>query len=259
MVIAALGILFVRKAVHAALLLAVVMISLAILYAVPRRAVPLRGADHRLHRRDPDAVPLRADAGRCRRLRLGRRDDPWPAGARHHRRAAARPGARHRPQPDLARHGGRPRRGQRGRQHRGARRHPVLALRLRLRDHQRAAHHRCRRRDGAGPPRAADAEVVAGRPGRPAGPRLRRARPAPRPAAGARRLRPAQRGRHPGPAARRHRRRVLGVAGPRRARHGAVGAGDGRRRTCGGAAAQRSTGTRARTRPPPRRDEEETA
>src|ERR687897_151451 len=34
MVLAALGILFVRKAVHAALLLAVVMISLAILYAV---------------------------------------------------------------------------------------------------------------------------------------------------------------------------------------------------------------------------------
>src|SRR5437868_10212742 len=33
MVIAALGILFVRKAVHAAMLLAVVMISLAILYA----------------------------------------------------------------------------------------------------------------------------------------------------------------------------------------------------------------------------------
>src|SRR3954471_22569832 len=33
MVIAALGILFVRKAVHAALLLAVVMISLAVLYA----------------------------------------------------------------------------------------------------------------------------------------------------------------------------------------------------------------------------------
>src|SRR3954447_3877383 len=34
MVLAALGILFVRKAVHAALLLAVVMISLAMLYAV---------------------------------------------------------------------------------------------------------------------------------------------------------------------------------------------------------------------------------
>src|SRR5215218_10685812 len=34
MVLAAVGILFVRKAVHAALLLAVVMISLAILYAV---------------------------------------------------------------------------------------------------------------------------------------------------------------------------------------------------------------------------------
>ena len=34
MVLAALGILFVRKAVHAALLLAVVMMSLAVLYAV---------------------------------------------------------------------------------------------------------------------------------------------------------------------------------------------------------------------------------
>ena len=34
MVLAALGLLFVRKAVHAALLLAVVMISLAVLYAV---------------------------------------------------------------------------------------------------------------------------------------------------------------------------------------------------------------------------------
>src|SRR4051812_34892352 len=34
MVVAALGILFVRKAVHAALLLAVVMVSLAVLYAV---------------------------------------------------------------------------------------------------------------------------------------------------------------------------------------------------------------------------------
>ena len=34
MVLAALSILFVRKAVHAALLLAVVMISLAVLYAV---------------------------------------------------------------------------------------------------------------------------------------------------------------------------------------------------------------------------------
>ena len=38
MVLAALGILFVRKAVHAALLLAVVMISLAVLYAAPAPA-----------------------------------------------------------------------------------------------------------------------------------------------------------------------------------------------------------------------------
>ena len=44
MVAAALGILFVRKAVHAALLLAVVMISLAFLYAV-LDADPVETAD----------------------------------------------------------------------------------------------------------------------------------------------------------------------------------------------------------------------
>ena len=63
----------------------------------PRGAVPVRGADHRLHRRDPDALPVRADAGRRRRVRLGRRDDPGPARAGHRLRPAARPGARHRP------------------------------------------------------------------------------------------------------------------------------------------------------------------
>src|SRR3546814_9053351 len=44
MVIAALGILFVRKAVHAALLLAVVMISLAVLYAILE--APFRSEEH---------------------------------------------------------------------------------------------------------------------------------------------------------------------------------------------------------------------
>ena len=57
MVIAALGILFVRKAVHAALLLAVVMISLAVLYAALDAPFLFVGPDHRLHRRDPDALP----------------------------------------------------------------------------------------------------------------------------------------------------------------------------------------------------------
>ena len=77
---AALGILFGRKAVHAALLLAVVMIGLAAAVPGAARAVPVRGADHRLHRRDPDAVPVRADAGRRRRVRLGRRDDQGGSG-----------------------------------------------------------------------------------------------------------------------------------------------------------------------------------
>ena len=48
---------------------------------------------------------------------------------------------------------------------------------------------------------------------------VRRARPAPRPAAPTRRVRPAQRGRHPGPAAGRHAGRGLGLPrarGPRR-------------------------------------------
>ena len=48
-----------RKAVHAALLLAVVMICLAILYLVQGAPFLGRRADHRLHRRDHDAVPLR--------------------------------------------------------------------------------------------------------------------------------------------------------------------------------------------------------
>ena len=197
----------------------------------PRRAVPVRGPDHRLHRRHLDAVPLRGDVGRRRRLRLGRRDDPGPAGAGHPRRPAARPGARHRAEPDRARHRRGSRRGQRGRQRAGRRRHLVLPLRVRLRDHQRPADHRRCRRDGARPPRAAGPQAEPGRPRQPAGPRLRRARAPPRRAAAAWRLRPPQRGRHPGPAARRHRRRGIGVARARRPRHGAVGAGDGRRRT----------------------------
>ena len=54
------------------------------------RAVPLRGADHRLHRRDLDAVPVRADARRRGRLRLGGRDHPRPAALRRGRRPGLR-------------------------------------------------------------------------------------------------------------------------------------------------------------------------
>ena len=134
------------------------------LYAVARGAVPLRGADHRLHRRDPDAVPVRADAGRRRRLRLGGGDDPRPAAAGDASAACCSAWCSSSAlAPDHPRHRGRPRRGQRGRQHPGARQHPLLPLRLRLRGHQRAADHRGRRRDGARPPRAAHPE---GHPGR---------------------------------------------------------------------------------------------
>ena len=66
-------------------------------------------------------------------------------------------------------------------------------------------------------------------PGPPADARLRREGHPPRAAAAPRRLRPPQRGRHPGAAARRHRRRGLGLPGARRPRHGALRAGPGRR------------------------------
>ena len=175
------------------------------------------------------------------------------------RRPAARRGAGGRPRPDLARHRGRPRRGQRGRQHPGARQHPVLPLRLRLRDHQRAADHRRRRRDGARPPRAAHARS------RPR-PTLAAQRVtdyaetghAPRSAAAPGRLRPPQRGRHPGAAARRHRRADLGLPGARRPRHGPLRAGarpttSSAIETQIGWCAARRPRRRPRRRPPPRK------
>ena len=59
--------------------------------------------------------------------------------------------------------------------------------------------------------------------------RLRRLRQAPRPAADTRCVRPPQRRRHPGAAARRHGVRGLGLAGPRGTRHRPVRTGHGRR------------------------------
>ncbi|CAA9403447.1 MAG: NADH-ubiquinone oxidoreductase chain J, partial [uncultured Nocardioides sp.] len=194
-----------------------------------RGAVPVRRADHRLHRRHPHALPLRAHARRGRCVRLRRGDDQ---GSAHHGHRA-RPGLRgrpgHRVRPDLARHRGRSRGGQHRRQHRAAREHPVLALRLRLRGHQRAADHRGDGRDGARPPRAPDSQGLPVLARRTADAGLRRAGQAPRSAARPRRLRPSQRRRHPGAAARRHRVGGFGVPGPGSAWRHAVGAHHGRR------------------------------
>ena len=90
MVLAALGILFVRKAVHAALLLAVVMISLAVLYAVldapflfAVQIIVYTGAILMLFLFVLMLVGVDASDSR-------RRDDPGPAGAGDRRRPAAR-------------------------------------------------------------------------------------------------------------------------------------------------------------------------
>ena len=58
------------------------MLCLGVFYVAAGRAVHRHGADHRLHRRDHDAVPVRADAGRPGRLRLADRDAARPAGRR---------------------------------------------------------------------------------------------------------------------------------------------------------------------------------
>ena len=75
----AIGMVLLRNAIHSALSLVATMMS-------PRRVLPDRagpvprpGADHRLHRRDHDLVPVRADARRPRLVRLARRDAARPA------------------------------------------------------------------------------------------------------------------------------------------------------------------------------------
>ena len=131
MVIAALGILFVRKAVHAALLLAVVMISLAILYAALEapflfavQIIVYTGAILMLFLFVLMLVGVDASDSVVETIR-GQRVLAILGGLLLGMVLVDRP------RPDLARHRGRPRRGQRGRQHPGAREHPVLPLRLR--------------------------------------------------------------------------------------------------------------------------------
>ena len=158
MVAAALGILFVRKAVHAALLLAVVMICLAVLYAVLEapflfavQIIVYTGAILMLFLFVLMLVGVDASDSVVETIK-GQRLLAAVAGLllgvrARHRRSARSPSA---PPSGLEEAND-------GRQHPGARQHPVLPLRLRLRGHQRAADHRGRRRDGAGPPRAAHA------------------------------------------------------------------------------------------------------
>ena len=169
MVLAALGILFVRKAVHAALLLAVVMISLAILYAALEapflfavQIIVYTGAILMLFLFVLMLVGVDASDSVVETIR-GQRLFAILGGL------VLGVTLVRRRRPDLARHRGRPRRGQQGRQHRGARQHPVLPVRLRLRGHLRAADHRRRGRDGAGAPRAAHARSRPRRSWRPSG------------------------------------------------------------------------------------------
>ena len=126
MVVAALGILFVRKAVHAALLLAVVMISLAFLYAVldapflfAVQIIVYTGAILMLFLFVMMLIGVDASDSSVETIR-GQRVMAVVLGAGLRRR----PGRRDRP--GHPRHRGGPRRGQRRRQRPGHRQHPVL-------------------------------------------------------------------------------------------------------------------------------------
>ena len=125
--------------------------------------VPRPGADHRLHRRDHDPVPVRADAGRARLVRLARRDAARAAlgggAVRHRLRAARRAVGRPRVQGHQA---GEPRRARTpAAQRQLDRRAAVHEVPVRVRAHLRAADRRGRRRDGARAHRARRAQADA--------------------------------------------------------------------------------------------------
>ena len=248
MVLAALGILFVRKAVHAALLLAVVMISLAILYAALEapflfavQIIVYTGAILMLFLFVLMLVGVDASDSVVETIR-GQRLFAILGGLILGVTLVVGVG-----QISLGTVVGLEEANKDGNIEALAN---ILfsTLRLRLRGHLGAADHRRRGRDGARPPRAAHPEAD---PGRPAAERVRgvrRDRPAPRPAAAPGRLRPAQRGRHPGAAARRQRRRGLGLPGAGRPRDGPLRTA--RRR--GGAARDRLRPRRPAPRTPGR-------
>ena len=147
---------FARNAVHSALWLVLTMLCLGVLYMVQAGAVPRLRADHRLHRRDHDAVPVRADAGRPGQLRLGRSRCCAASGSR---RCVLGVGLRGllvgavwagRCTDVTAGRAGRGRR-ERGRQRQGIGRADLHQVPVRLRAHLGAADHRGARGDGAGP------------------------------------------------------------------------------------------------------------
>ena len=210
---ARIGMVLLRNAVHSALSLVATMICLGAFYMIEQGAVPRAGADHRLHRRDHDPVPVRAHAGRPRFLRLDRRDAARAAaGPRRCSGSASRCSSRSsvgRAFKDTT--PVEPRRGPNAdggnvNSHRRAALHQVP---VRVRAHLGAADRRRGRRDGAGPRRARRA---ASRPRS----RSARARDPLRPPAAAarpRRARRRQRDRHAGAAARRLGRRAESVHG----------------------------------------------
>ena len=245
MVLAALGLLFVRKAVHAALLLAVVMMSLAVLYAVldapflfAVQIIVYTGAILMLFLFVVMLVGVDASDSVVETIK-GQRVMAIVGGL-----LLGSIFVLGLSQITLGPVVG-PRPGQRRRQHPGHGQHPVQPLRLRLRGHQRAADHRGRRRDGARPPRAPRPEAD---PGGLAAQRMQDyadngKHVGPLPDAGC--VRPPQRGRHACPAARRHRLRGLDLPGAGGPRHGPLGAGHGRRRRRDRAAARRRSPRRA--------------
>ena len=154
MVAAALGILFVRKAVHAALLLAVVMISLAVLYAVldapflfAVQIIVYTGAILMLFLFVMMLIGVDASDSVVETIR-GQRVMAVVLGLLFG--VVLVVGIS---QVTLGTVVGLDEANAGGNVH-GDRQHPVLPLRLRLRGHQRPAHHRRARRDGARPPRA---------------------------------------------------------------------------------------------------------
>ena len=258
MVLAALGILFVRKAVHAALLLAVVMISLAVLYAVldapflfAVQIIVYTGAILMLFLFvlmlvGVDASDSVVETIRGQRLMatvVGLLLRRWCWCSASARSPSARSSGSTRPTPTAT-----------------SRASPsccspsyvfafeaTSALLITAALGAMVLAHRER----------LTPKPTQARPGRAADARLRRRTASTRPAAAARRVRPAQRGRHPGAAARRHRRRrprsrgcwpPAARSGPRRRSADDVARSSSRR-----SASARRRPRRAATRPRPTR------
>ena len=228
-------------AVHCAVLLAVVMLSLAVLYALQGapflafvQVIVYTGAVLMLFLFVLMIVGISVGG-------LGRRDDQGPAAGR--RRWPASGCSSCSPWSSGTRPSARPpgagglRRGQ----HDRPRPADLHHVRVPVRGHQRPADHGRARRHGAGPPGAHHAQADPAR-AVPAPDRQR----APRAAARPRHLRPAQRGGHAGPAAGRHAVRAVGEPGDRR---GAARAADQRRHAAGQRRRRYAAGLRRRREP----------